>query len=345
MDRSLDRTLKVIRHWERLQVLSITENCVPITIEIDPTNRCNHRCTFCSSYCKSEDELSLDRVISLLDELMESEVLSISWKGGGEPTLHPHLPAMLWRGRTNSFAQGLTTNGSKLKDDVAEAAAQISWVRISLDAATEATHFAIHRTTDFKRILKNISNLVSMNHTCRIGLNMTVSPDNFQEIIQFARLGHHLGVDYVAFRPAYYEVFGLSSPVSSDFNTQIQDAFDLVRNFDWGNMEVAIGQMGNAGRVGSYIPKRCLAPALRPTIGADGEVYACCDLRGHKEFSFGNINDNTFWEIWNSERRSQVFEQTRSLQCLKYCSKAYDFYNRVLDYLGDPSRQIDCDFM
>ena len=173
---------------------------------------------------------------------------------------------------------------------------------------------------------------------------MTVVQTNLDEIERFVLLGLNLGVDYVAIRPAYYECFGFDNPISEAERNIIDKRLLALKTIPTGKMKVIVGQMANAGKVGSYIPDLCLAPALRPVVGADGELYPCCDLRGHKEYSFGNIKEQNFWEIWDSPYREQMFERTMNKECLEHCSFPYDFYNQALDYLRDENK-IDSEFL
>ena len=45
--------------------------------------------------------------------------------------------------------------------------------------------------------------------------------------------------------------------------------------------------------------KKCLGSQIQPCVGADGEVYVCCNHRGYKEYSYGNLNEKSFKDIWN----------------------------------------------
>lgn len=51
----------------------------------------------------------------------------------------------------------------------------------------------------------------------------------------------------------------------------------------------------------------CRAPFEFCEIHSDGNVYPCCPAYC-KAYSFGNLNDNTFEEIWNSEKANKFRE-------------------------------------
>ena len=38
---------KILRHLERIQALLRGELVWPVTVEVDPTNHCNHNCIWC----------------------------------------------------------------------------------------------------------------------------------------------------------------------------------------------------------------------------------------------------------------------------------------------------------
>jgi len=75
---------------------------------VEITRRCNNRCAYCDQP-KAERDLSLSRFTELLDELVDEGVEAVAL-GGGEPTLHPQLPALLETIRQRGLCAGLTTN-------------------------------------------------------------------------------------------------------------------------------------------------------------------------------------------------------------------------------------------
>jgi cyclic pyranopterin phosphate synthase len=343
-----DSMFKAILHSDRLKQIAETYNADPVCIEIDPTNACNHNCTFCCTIVnnrKNVCQLDYVHIEKLLEDLAErGTVQSVSWKGGGEPTIYNKLGDAILKAASLGLAQGLTTNGSCLSKVESVGRQYLSWVRVSLDAATPETHQNIHVTTDFKSIVGQVKDYASGPRKGRIGLNMTVVQANIDEVEKFVLLGLSLNVDYVAIRPAYYDCFGFDCPVSEAERNIINTKLTAIKDIPTGKMDVYVGQMGNAGRVGSYVPDLCLAPILRPVVGADGEVYACCDLRGHLDYSFGNIKEQGFWEIWDGERRQEVLQKAMNKQCIAHCSFPYDFYNRILDYLRDENK-VDSEFL
>ena len=69
-----------------------------INFEIDLTNGCNHRCSFCqwgSWIQTNRATLKSQIVIKTLPELINYGTKAITWTGGGEPTVHKDFFSLL----------------------------------------------------------------------------------------------------------------------------------------------------------------------------------------------------------------------------------------------------------
>lgn len=75
---------------------------------VEITRRCNNDCIYCDQP-KADQDLPPDQFATLLDELIAEGFEAVAL-GGGEPTLHPALPALLEMARQRGLHTGLTTN-------------------------------------------------------------------------------------------------------------------------------------------------------------------------------------------------------------------------------------------
>src|SRR5690606_19750775 len=83
--------LKLLRHADKVEAMLRGSVVYPISVEIDLSNVCNHNCPWCSfSGFRQENWQHFDgsRVLSLLGELADVGVKSITFTGGGEPLVH-----------------------------------------------------------------------------------------------------------------------------------------------------------------------------------------------------------------------------------------------------------------
>jgi len=68
--------------------------------------------------------------------------------------------------------------------------------------------------------------------------------------------------------------------------------------------------------------EQCLGSQFQPCVGSDGNVYVCTNHRGHKEYSYGNIENKSFREIWSDlKTRNCVMNKINNEEKFKNCSQ------------------------
>ena len=70
----------------------------------------------------------------------------------------------------------------------------------------------------------------------------------------------------------------------------------------------------------------CLTPWLNPMIQEDGEVKSCTG------YSIGNINDSSFWELWNGERNQHFRKELMLHRKYSVCNRCCMMYQKTGDY-------------
>mgnify|MGYP001421471165 CR=1 FL=1 len=344
---------KVLHHLDTVLDFFENKKVDPINIEIDPSNACNHSCPFCisghihlSKYKGTEffnrQMMSREVLINLVKDLAKTQTKSISWTGGGEPTMNPHLKDAIEFLRDNSkIEMGMFSNGSMLtKFNLYETlVTSLTWIRISLDSGISENYDKLRVTNsnnNFKVVMSNIKKLIEYKKKLKskitIGVGFVVSRDNFEEILDFANLFKDLDVDYCQYKP---EVIQIETNSSVDKKEQIPPEF-------WANKVVKLLNeaskiLGNKFQCNNYKLKdlivhknkkygreykQCLGSQFQPCIGADGEVYVCTSHRGHKERSYGSIKSKSFTEIWSDmKKRSCVMKQIEDKEKFSMCSQ------------------------
>ena len=87
---------------------------------------------------------------------------------------------------------------------------------------------------------------------------------------------------------------------------------------------------------------KCLATPLISIICADKKVYPCCDLRMMDEYCYGDLTQNTFKEIWQSEHRKKILQELIiNKKCFKYCTHRFTYFNEILNYMVDSNKPHD----
>jgi MoaA/NifB/PqqE/SkfB family radical SAM enzyme len=113
--------LKLARHRELVDYLD-GKQIMPINVEISPSGRCQASCPECF-YSGNQSGKILDTK-TLLDQM--EHMRTITWTGGGEPTLHPDFFELTSFANRLGINQGLFTNGLKFP-----MTSYMDWVRVS----------------------------------------------------------------------------------------------------------------------------------------------------------------------------------------------------------------------
>jgi MoaA/NifB/PqqE/SkfB family radical SAM enzyme len=172
---------------------------------LEITGRCNLRCTHC--YADSGPGLPLDEGMAAADwfaALEESAALGCRRVQfiGGEPTLHPELPALIGHARALGFEEVCVyTNGTRftpaVKDALREHAVDLAF---SVYAATPAVHDGITlRAGSFDRTIAAIRWAVESGLRVRAGV--IAMPENAAHTAAARQLLGELGVADVHIDP------------------------------------------------------------------------------------------------------------------------------------------------
>jgi MoaA/NifB/PqqE/SkfB family radical SAM enzyme len=103
-----------------------------LSVDLHLTNRCNLRCTYCSSPLNRTDELDTSTWIRLLDEIAALGTQRITILGG-EPLLRADLDKLVAHGLRRGLRVGITSNGLLVPHRI-DALRGISHLTLSLDA-------------------------------------------------------------------------------------------------------------------------------------------------------------------------------------------------------------------
>jgi len=168
---------KVLYHLDTVLDYFDGKNIDPITMEVDPSNACNHSCPFCISghiHLKkfkgteffNRQMMDKKTLLSLAKDLSETKIKSIAFTGGGEPTMNPALKETVEYLKKNSNIQlGMYSNGSMLKRfDLFETVVDsLEWIRISIDAGSKKFYDDLRVTNssnDFDTVISKIKELI-----------------------------------------------------------------------------------------------------------------------------------------------------------------------------------------
>ena len=281
----------------------------PISVEMTLTNACNLKCVYCSDNelrlrQGHNQEMDLDVVERLFEDLSQGGTKGVVLEGGGEPTLYRHFKQVVDIAKKNKLGLGLITNGTVALDE--NILKEFEWIRVSLDASTAKEYFELKGVDAFERVVNNIENY--KKHCDTVGVGYVVTKKNISEIETLVMRLREAGVSYIQLRPVVdcEELYPYDIDLSFLKFYQTQ-SFAVIID---GMKENA--NHGNAGL-------GCFAHSLTSVISGDGSVYLCGRLNIYNWLNpIGNINIQSFNEIWNGEEREK---QSKMVCNPDFCSK------------------------
>lgn len=290
----------------------------PIYMEISPVGACNHRCTFCAvDYIgyKAANKLDFPLMEKLLPELASRGVKSIMYAGEGEPLLHKHMGSIAQKTKQAGIDVSFTTNAVPMTDKFIEQALPCtSWIKVSLNAGTASSYAEVHQTRekDFQRVIDNLKRAVEFrnqyNLDCTIGIQSLLLPENKNDMITLAKIARdEIGADYFVIKP-YSQEPGSITQKYKDIN--YDDEYLKLENslIKMETDSFAISFRSETMRLYHESSERrytrCYStPVFLAYIMASGDVYGCKDHLFDKQFCYGNINAQSFTDIWQGEDR------------------------------------------
>jgi len=334
--------------WEKLKKV------YPIYVEVAPSGTCNHRCSFCAfDYIGYKtDYLSLEVMGRIVPEMASLGVKSILHGGEGEPLLNKNIIQISKVIQTSGIDQALTTNAVLLKKrSVEEMLENFSWVKVSIGAGTPATYAQIHdtRESDFDRVIANLKYAVEFRNKhklkCAIGAQIILLPENADEIGTLAKICRDvIGLDYLVVKPHSQHQFSLSSMYKDlNYRDLLQSVckYENMSNKDF-RLVVRKTTMLKKDEKRSY--KICHStPFFWAHIQANGDVYGCSAYLQIEEFNLGNINEKSFQDIWEGERRKGCYEYVQRKLGINNCRTncRMNYINEYLDKFKNPVEHVN----
>ena len=305
-----------VAQWQAADTWEKAGNVYPIYVEISPVGACNHRCTFCAVDYIGYQAVMLEPgiLIERLCEMGKLGVKGVMFAGEGEPLLHKNIDLIVEGTVRSGIDVSFTTSGTLLnKLDPRE---RCQWVKVSVNAGTSKTYAAVHRTKerDWDTVWENIGSAVKRKGECMIGVQTLLLPEIQNEIQNLYDLCDARGVDYFVVKPYSQHKFSVThayedvvtrEPVIRTNHTQF-----IFRKAAYETKEIAY--------------EKCQAtPNFWAYVMASGEVYSCSAYLLDERFRLGNINTQSFREIWQGEKRKEnwrfVREELNIHECRVNC--------------------------
>ncbi|GAA4192376.1 hypothetical protein GCM10022252_33690 [Streptosporangium oxazolinicum] len=349
---------KVLAHEDLLRKFVNGESFRPVHMRVGIMGACNMRCNFCNFHSPNEenfydlfsfkDAIPTDKSVRLMREFAESGGRAVTFCGSGECTIHRGYTEICNSGHAAGLRIGLITNGSRLhRDDIADCVVNThTWVRIGLNAGTEATFNDITRDRErtFTSFLGSVRRLRdnAVDPDFRIGFNFVITMQNYREISQAARIARDSGAHYVRFEPEFYSSMGhetieqVMAEVSAsldDVSTLSSEEFEVsVPKLDRGPMDQVESVEGDFDH--------CHYSRFVTAVGADGHLYPCPQVHLNSRYRIGNVLEDGYLKVLEGGARAE-WESSNPLRTDLCKSCFYRPQNELLEWLRKGRIKLD----
>jgi cyclic pyranopterin phosphate synthase len=321
---------KVLWHMETLAQIRDGKRPPPINVEVDLSNRCSLGCEWChfaythtrGPLAKSQklrdripggDLMDHDLALDMLGQLASFGVKSIIWTGGGEPTLHPHFDKVIGYALGMGLQQGIYTHGGHVLSPVRATLLKgaLTWINVSLDAATSEEYMRVKRVDGFKRACDGIERLAAAEGEAVLGVCFLITRSNYWRADSMVRLGRNLGADYVYLRPTV--LYDMERPGQVGEQTHWLDkAIDTL--YAWQDkpdviVDVERFQMYRDWDGHGY--ETCWWSGAQTVITPNGKVWTCVNKREHPPALLGDLTEDAFKTIWERHGLAEVDDHCR----------------------------------
>jgi MoaA/NifB/PqqE/SkfB family radical SAM enzyme len=323
---------KLFEHLDRLALIKEGERPAPVNVEIDLSNRCSLGCEWCHfafthtrgplagkrekppGAVLGGDLMTIELAESIIDQLTEAGVCSITWTGGGEPTLHPNFDRVILYAK-DKIEQGIYTHGGHIDGWRAELMKGIfRFVYVSLDAADPVAYKRDKRVDRFGAACAGIRRLANAPGDATIGVGYLITKENWREAAKAVTLARDLGADYIQFRPTIlYEQTNPSQP--SDDREWISEAIPFLEYAadQWDKVEVDIDRFRMYQDWKEHGYKTCFWSALQTVITPNGKIWTCVNKREQPGAELGDLSHESFKEVWERHKAADVNSDCRVL--------------------------------
>lgn len=341
---------KLIYHPEAVAKWLAGENIYPIEIEISPSGACNHRCIFCAlDYLGYEPNfLDKDTILRDVRAMSKKGLKSVLCSGEGEPLLNKDLPAIVNGIKECGVDVAMSSNAALFtKEKVEECLGSFSWIRFSIAALEEEAYYKVQQAKpgDLDKVRQNLRDIVEIKkrngYGVTLGVQCLLLPDNMAQLPKMAEELRDIGVDYLTVKP-----FSQHLHSGNRFNIDYEALLGMekeIKKYESDGFSIFFRANAMQKMHHEKCYERCLGLPFMTHIDAKGNVWPCVAHIGADEFCYGNINEQTFEEIWEGKRRKEVTERLYKTDINKVCREAcrLDEINKYLDELKHPGEHVN----
>lgn len=288
----------------------------PTFLQVEPTILCNLECSFCINpfLPRKRTSLSLANFERVLNEVPSATKISLV--GIGESFMNKDLWSIIRLAKSRGVQIGTTSNGTFLTDRLLNEILEsgLDWLNFSIDGATKETYERLRPGAEFEKVLANIRRVVTaLNGRSRpkLAIWFLCNSENLYELPDMVQLVRSLGIDSLNTQGVHY--WGHPDWHEKAVKANALDDLAAVLRETRRRANAAGIQFQWQNFPDPAAARTCKWPWKGAYVTSDGFVTPCCENGSDPaRINFGNIFEQRFVEIWNSERYQQFRRELQS---------------------------------
>jgi radical SAM protein with 4Fe4S-binding SPASM domain len=242
----------------------------------------------------------------------------------------------------------MSSNGALFtKEKANDCLGAFTWIRFSVASMEEKSYNSIQRGKegDLERVKQNLSDAVKIKRDKKLkttlGVQCLLLQENMSQLPSMAKQLREIGVDYLTVKP-YSQHLHSDNTFQIDYEAMLELEKELKQyEIDEFSIYFRANAMKKMHHEKYY--KQCYGLPFMTHIDAKGNVWPCVAHIGTEEFCYGNINEQTFEEIWEGRKRQEIIEKLNNLDINKVCREAcrLDEINKYLNELKHPGGHVN----
>lgn len=322
-------TNKLALHPDRLQAFLNGERIAPITIDMALTQKCSYACTFCYAGLQQNPSAPSDWPVykrfledcTRIGHKKNEGVKAISLVSDGESTESPYYQEFVQYAHELGIDIASGTNGLKLeKFDLEILVKSLTYLRLNFNAAHPEAYQQVMGCSDkgFRKVVEITENLLSIKAKTKskvtIGYQMVLMPEYADQVLPLASMSRDLGLDYLVIKHCSDDEEGRLGVDYSWYTSE--EANSLLTSAErFSTPSYSSQAKWSKIRTGrDRIYSRCYGTPLLLQMSGTG-IVAPCGSFFHKIYTdkhIGDIKEESFYDIWNSDKYQEVMNFLRS---------------------------------
>jgi radical SAM protein with 4Fe4S-binding SPASM domain len=291
---------------------------LPTSISIEPTTSCNLRCPECPSglraFTRPTGMLEQQLFKNTIDQLAPT-LNYLTFYFQGEPYLNPKFLDMVAYASEKMIYTATSTNAHYLNDESARKTVESGLDRliISIDGTTQDTYESYRIGGQLDKVIEGARNIILWKRklkskTPHVVFQFLVVKPNEHQVQEVYKIARDLGVDQVVLKTAQiYDYKNGSELIPS------QEKYSRYKKNKNGSYEIK-----------NKLLNHCWKMWHSCVLTWDGKVVPCCfDKDAH--FVLGDLNKNSFAEIWNGKQysnfRTALLKSRSEIEICKNCTE------------------------